>query len=512
MKTLREGFSALEVGAMHYRDFDGMGLAELVRLKKVSPEELTKSAIAQIESSNPSLNAVVNKQYEQALDLAKRPLGDGPLGHGPFAGVPFLFKDLGAFQAGVPATHGSLFCESFRPSVQSEIVNRYLKAGFIPLGRTNTPELGLLPTTEPKLHGPARNPWNVAHTTGGSSGGSAAAVASRMTPIAHGGDGGGSIRIPSSCCGTFGLKPSEGRSPIGPTGGRAWHGLVVEHVVTRSVRDSAACLDVICTPQRGAPIHAPKPEAAFLKQLEVPVPRLRIGLIEEPYFNAQLHSDCREAVHDAARLCESLGHIVEPARFDVQGDKLAHAYTVVIAAETAAALSAMTQVLGRKPRTRELEPLTHVCLRGGHALSACDYAEAVRTMDEARRSVAATFEKYDIILTPTLALPPPRIGELDPPLLDALLMGFLRRVPIKSLLRIAFREIPKKAFRFTPYTFLFNLTGQPAMSVPLFWNKDGLPIGTHFIGEFGADGLLLRLAKQLDDARPFDARSPPQRR
>jgi amidase len=488
---------------MNYEDFDGLALADLVRRGEVKPIELVDTAIARIESLNPRINSVVSKQYERARELAQQPLTDAP-----FCGVPFLFKDLGAFQPGEPATFGSRYCKSFKPRLQSEIVTRYLKAGFIPLGRTNTPEFGLLPTTEPKLHGPSRNPWNTEHITGGSSGGSAAAVASRMVPLAHAGDGGGSIRIPASCCGIFGLKPSEGRSPLGPTGGRAWHGLVVEHVITRSVRDSAAALDAICAPQKGAPIHAPLPDTPFLKQLEIPVGRLKIGLIEEPYFDADLHSDCREAVQDTAKLCESLGHRVEPAKFNIESEKIANAYMVIVAGEMNAAVKQLATILGRKPSSGDLEALTHVCSLGGRALSASAYAEAVRVMDEARRSVAATFENYDVVLTPTLALPPPRIGELDPPFADALLMRLLRMAPFGPLLRLAFREIPKKAFRFTPYTFLFNITGNPAMSVPLHWNKQGLPIGSHFVAEFGEEGILLRLAKQLDEARPFAARRP----
>lgn len=488
---------------MEFLNYDGLGLAELVRNGDVTPLELVDQAITQIEKTNPSLNAVVHQQFDRARDLARKPIPEGP-----FKGVPFLFKDLGAFEPGVPSTAGSRFSKDFKPDFQSEIVKRYYEAGFIPLGRTNTPEMGLLPTTESALLGPARNPWNVQHSTGGSSGGSAAAVSAGMVPLAHAGDGGGSIRIPSSCCGVFGLKPTEGRSPIGPVGGRLWHGLAVEHVISRSVRDSAAALDVISNPLRGAPLYAPPPERSFLSQLDAPVGKLKIALVEDPFFRAELHKDCRTAVNDAARLCESLGHTVVPIKLDVDADKVSHAYTVVVAGETDAAVQNLAERMGRKPTLNELEPLTHICCLGGRAFSATDYAHGVRIMDEARRKVAQTFALFDLVLTPTLALPPPRIGELDQSMLEAGLLKLLRRVPSKRLLRLAFKQIPKSGFKFAPYTFLFNLTGQPAMSVPLFWNAKGLPIGSHFVAEFGGEGLLLRLAKQLDEARPFLSRRP----
>lgn len=489
---------------MNYEDLDGLALAELVSRGEVSPLELVNTAIEHIEAKNPTINAVVNKQYEKAREMAQSALTSGP-----FCGVPFLLKDLGAFELGVASTSGSRYCKDFMPRVQNEIVKRYLKAGFIPLGRTNTAEFGLLPTTEPKLFGPTKNPWNTTHTAGGSSGGAAAAVAARMVPIAHGGDGGGSLRIPASCCGVFGLKPSEGRSPVGPVGGRLWHGLVAEHVLTRSVRDSAACLDVICAPTKGEPIHAPAPEQSFLEQLKTPVRKLKIGLIEEPYFNAQLHPDCREAVQGSAKLCESLGHEVEQTKFSIDAQEVAHAYLVIVAGETEAVIRNLESAIGKKPTSRDLELVTQIFRIGGRTLRASDYADAVRISDETRRKVAATFANYDVILTPTLALPPPRLGQLNPPFGDRLFMHFMRLFPLRSLVRAAFNQLPKKAFGFTPYTFLFNTTGQPAMSVPLHWNKQGLPIGSHFIGEFGADGLLLKLAQQLESARPFSARKLP---
>ncbi len=487
-----------------YLTYDGLGLAELVKNKEVTALELLETAVEHIENINGALNAVVTKQYDHARERIKNEKLSGP-----FAGVPFLLKDLAAFEMGIPSTFGSEFCKNLMPREESEIVTRFKKAGFVTIGRTNTPEFGLHPITEPVFRGATKNPWNLEHSPGGSSGGAAAAVASGMVPIAHGGDGGGSLRIPASCCGLLGLKPTEGRSPTGPSGGRGWHGFVVEHVLSRSVRDSAAVLDIISARQIGAPILAPAITMPFAKQLEIPLKKLRIAYVEEPFFKATLHDDCRDAALDAARLCESLGHEVEPHQLKVKSDEVAHAYLVVVAGETAALLDRLSSYLGRRPKPSDLETTTSICALGGQAFSAADYAHAVRVMDEARRHVAYTFEDYDLVVTPTLALPPPKIGELGPTFLEKSFLQAVKKMPMASLIRQAFRVITKNGFKFSPYTFLFNLTGQPAMSVPLHWNKAGLPIGSHFVGRHGEEGLLLRLAKQLDEARAFSTKRPP---
>ncbi len=487
-----------------YLTYDGLGLANLVKNKEVTPLELLETAVEHIENVNGDINAVVVNQYDRGRDRIKNQKLEGP-----FVGVPFLLKDLAAFEVGVPSTFGSQFCKDLVVHEESELVTRFKKAGFVTIGRTNTPEFGLHPTTEPRFRGATKNPWQLEHIAGGSSGGAAAAVASGMVPIAHGGDGGGSIRIPSSCCGVFGLKPTEGRSPTGPSGGRLWHGLAVEHVISRTVRDSAAALDIVSARQVGAPILAPAIKMSFSKQLEIPLKKLRIAYVEEPFFKAKLHEDCREAALDAARLCESLGHDVEPHKLNVKSDEVAHAYLVVVAGETAALLDRISAHLGRRPKPSELEPVSYVCALGGQAFRASDYAHAVRVMDEARRNVAYSFEDYDLVLTPTLALPPPKLGELGPTFLEKGFLKLVNKMPIASLVRQAFRMIPENGFRLSPYTFLFNLTGQPAMSVPLHWNKEGLPIGTHFVARHGEEGLLLRLAKQLDEARSFSTQRPP---
>ncbi|MDA0712482.1 MAG: amidase family protein [bacterium] len=487
-----------------YQKYDALGLAELVKEKQVTPLELVKVAISIIENINGKINAVVAKQYDRALERAQ----DKTL-LGPFAGVPFLLKDLGAFEVGVPSTFGSKYCKDYIPKDESELVRRFKNAGFVTVGRTNTPEFGLHPTTEPKLHGATKNPWNLDHIAGGSSGGAAAAVASGMVPLAHGGDGGGSIRIPASCCGVFGLKPSEGRSPIGPSGGRAWHGLVVEHVLTRSVRDCAAVLDIVSARQVGAPIHNPPVDQPFIKQLELPPTKLRIAYVDTPFAKSSLHDDCRNAALDSARLCESLGHEVDPHQFKINSDDVTQAYLVIVAAETKAMLDRITEYLGRAPKDDEIELSSYLCALGGTVFRASEYAHAVRVMDETRRDIAHSFEDYDMVITPTLAMPPPKLGALAPTFTELKFLQLIKTFPFSSLVRKAFLKIPENGFKLAPYTFMFNITGQPAMSVPLHWNKDNLPIGTQFVGRHGAEGILLNLAQQLDKAKPFSNKLAP---
>lgn len=487
-----------------YQKYDALGLAELVKKKEVTPLELVDVAISAIESVNGKINAVVAKQYDRARERAEN-INLSSL----FAGVPFLLKDMGAFEIGVPSTFGSKYCKDYLPKEESELVTRFKNAGFITIGRTNAPEFGLHPTTEPKFRGATKNPWNQEHIAGGSSGGAAAAVASGMIPVAHGGDGGGSIRIPASCCGVFGLKPTEGRSPVGPSGGRAWHGLVVEHVLTRSVRDCAAVLDVVSARQIGAPIHNPFIAQPFIKQIELPPTKLRIAYVDTPFANAILQDDCRNAALDSARLCESLGHEVDPHQFKINIDEISKAYLVVVAAETKAMLDRITQYLGRAPKNNEIELPSAICALGGSVFSASEYAHAVRVMDESRRDIAHSFEDYDVVLTPTLAMAPPKLGTLAPTFSELKLMQLIIKFPFSRLIRKAFQQIPENGFKLAPYTFLFNITGQPAMSVPLHWNQDNLPIGTQFVGRHGAEGVLLNLALQLDNARPFSNKLAP---
>ncbi len=486
-----------------YASTDALGLAELVRRRQVAPLELVESAIARIESLNPRLNAVVYKAYERARREAVEPLPAGT-----FSGVPFLVKDLLAMEAGVPSTGSCRFLATWAPDHDSELVRRLRAAGLVILGRTNTPEMGILPTTEPELRGPARNPWDLARTTGGSSGGSAAAVAARMTPMAHGNDGGGSIRIPASCCGIFGMKPTRARNPLGPDLGEGWHGLVVEHGLTVSVRDSAALLDATAGPDPGAPYAAPPRERPYLEEVGREPGRLHIALSTRSLFGRTVHDDCVAAAADAARLCEKLGHAVEEAEPPLDGAALGKAFLVVVAAEIAAEIAQAGVLMHRRPTPAGFEPGTWFLGQVGRTFTAADLAEAVRRIHRAGRELARWFERYDALLTPTLASPPPGLGELGPRRADLLGLAVLRAVPVGFTLKKALDRLAGDAFEFAAFTEIANITGQPAMSVPLHWNAEGLPIGVQFIGRFGDEATLFRLAGQIERERPWASRLP----
>jgi amidase len=466
---------------------DAMALAEQVRKKTVTAAELVEAAIETIEALNPQLNAVVTPMYDEARRLAREPLPDGP-----FAGVPMLLKDLLAFCKGVPISFGTKNLAQLAPDHDSELVSRYRKAGFIFVGKTNTPELGLLPTTEPHLFGPCRNPWDMTRTTGGSSGGSAAAVASGMVPVAHGNDGGGSIRIPSSCCGLFGLKPTRGRNPLGPDFGDIMSGLVAEHVLTRSVRDSAAVLDATQGPGLGDPYWAPPPARPFLQEVGAPPGRLRIALLVDPPNGAPLAEDCRLALEASAKLCAELGHEVVEAKPVFSADAVVRAFTVIWAAGCASTITGIAMGTGRKPTPDQYETITWGLYEMGIKTSGADYLFAVQTLQRMARDVASFFLDYDVLMTPTLAEPPVPLGTFDSPPED----------PLKGW---------RRSGSYVPFTPLCNATGQPAMSVPLYWNAAGLPVGTHFVGRFGDEATLLRLASQLEEARPWQDRRPPVR-
>jgi amidase len=462
-----------------YTRLDAMALTELILRKEVTPRELVEAAIERIEELNPTLNAVVTPMYEQALSAANSSTIDGP-----FAGVPFLLKDLLAAYAGVKMTLGSHLLQDYVPDHDSELVARLKRAGLIIVGKTNTPEFGLLPTTEPHLFGASRNPWNTDRTTGGSSGGSAAAVAAGMVPMAHANDGGGSIRIPASCCGLFGLKPTRARNPLGPDFGDLMSGLVAEHAVTRSVRDSAALLDTTSGPDRGDPYWAPPPTRPFLMEVGEDPGRLRIAFTTQTTIGPSVHEDCVSAVRDAASLCADLGHEVVEAAPKLNGELIAHAFTVIWSSECASTLKLLN------PNRDQVEPLTWALSEMGDQYTAADYLQALATLQRITRQVGDFFVDYDVWLTPTLAEPPVPLGTFDSPPDDPL-RGF------------------RRAKEFMPFTPICNITGQPAMSVPLFWNAEDLPIGTHFISRFGDEATLFRLASQLEQARPWADRRPP---
>ncbi len=463
---------------------DATALAELVRRGEVSPLELVEETIRRIEGVDGRLGAIVRPMFEEARKVARGPLPDGP-----FRGVPFLLKDLTAAYAGVEMTCGSAFLRGHVPTHDSELVRRLKVAGLIVVAKTNTPEFGLPPTTEPVAFGRSKNPWSLAHHTGGSSGGSAAAVAAGVVPMAHANDGGGSIRIPASCCGLFGLKPTRARNPLGPALGDVMNGLVVEHAVTRSVRDSARLLDATAGPDLGDPYWAPPPTRPFAEEVTREPGSLRVAFTTETFHGGPLHPDCVAAVRAAATLCEELGHQVEEAQPKLDGGELARHFLAVYAAGTSQQLAEWTAVLGRAPADDELEPLTRAFAAMGEGVTAGVYLSAVSALQRMSRAIARFMVRYDVVLTATLGEPPLPLGELDPRP-DNPMWGMLR------------------ANQYVPYTPLCNMTGQPAMSVPLSWNGAGLPIGVHFIGRFGDEATLFRLAAQLEAARPWRERHP----
>ena len=465
---------------------DATAQAELVRNKQVKPSELLEAAIDRIERLNPQINAVVTPMYDEARRTA-----EGNLPDGPFTGVPFLLKDLGAGYAGVRQTQASEYLKDFVSPFDSELTSRYKRAGLVIAGKTNTPEFGLVPTTEPRLFGATRNPWNTEHTVGGSSGGSAAAVAAGILPMAHANDGGGSIRIPASCCGLFGLKPSRARVPLGPLLGDMMGGLVCEHAVTRSVRDSAALLDATAGPEIGDPYYAPPQERPYVEELTTPPGRLRIAFTPRAATGTPLHDDCIAAVKDAAALCQELGHDVEEAAPPpINTEMLEEAFLTIWAAGVPWGIDGIGRLTGRQPSPDKFEPLTWALYEQGKQTMAGDYLIAVSTIQQMCRTVAHSSQRYDLWLTPTLGAPPPRLGHFDATPND----------PRAGL---------EKAIEFVPFTPLQNATGQPAMSVPLYWNAEGLPIGVHFAARFGDEATLFRLAAQLEEARPWANKRPP---
>lgn len=490
-----------------YDCYDALGLAELVRSGQVTPLELVEEAIGRIEQANPTLNAVVCKLYDQARAAAQGSLPDGP-----FRGVPFLAKDLGATVAGAPHTGGTRLLQQWTPPVDGELVRRWKTAGLIILGKTNTPELGITPYTEPELYGPTRNPYDPSRSSGGSSGGSAAAVAARMTPMAGGGDGGGSIRIPAACCGVFGFKPTRGRTPAGPVIYAPWEGLVAEHVLTRSVRDSAAALDATAGMDVGAPYAAPPLPGSLLDEVTHAPRPLRIAFTTRALVGAPEapHSDCRRGLGAAVALLQSLGHSVEEAAPQVDSEALAVAFVTMLAGQTAADIAEIGELAGRRPSRSDFELITWTLGMLGRSLSADAYVRQVRTMQYAARTVGNFFERYDVLVTPTVAEPAPPVGALQLTAADQRLLAAAGVMRAGKLLLAAnaVETIAVKSFAFLPYTPLFNITGQPAMSVPLHWTAAGLPVGIQFVGRFGDEATLFRLAGQLEQARPWADRKP----
>ncbi|MDJ0780479.1 MAG: amidase [Desulfosarcinaceae bacterium] len=490
-----------------YEQYDALGLAELVSRKQVTAAELCEAAIDRIAAINPRLNAVVTPMFDHGRAATAAALPEGP-----FTGVPFLIKDLYYAYAGVPLSSGCRAFSTWVPDHDDEMVIRIKRAGAVILGRTNTPEFGLLAVTEPDLFGPCRNPWRTDRTPGGSSGGAAAAVAAGMVPMAAGGDGGGSIRIPAAYCGLFGLKPSRGRNPTGPDHGLVWQGAVQNHVITRSVRDSAAMLDATHGADAGAPYEIRPPARPFLEAVGTEPPPLKIAINATSPLNTPVHSDNVAAVRAAAKLLEELGHRVAAARPAIDGIALAKSYLTMYFGEVAADIDAMAATLKRKAGPADVERTTFILGLLGRSVSAGDFVTALRRWDLAAREMGRFFRRYDLYLTPTTAAPPALIGSLRPKGVEALLMGTVNTLRLGWLLKrtALLDDLAVKSLARTPFTQLANLCGLPAMSVPLHWTAAGLPVGVQFIAPFGAEATLFQLAGQLERARPwFDRRPQP---
>lgn len=483
---------------------DATGLAERVRRGEVHPTELVEAAIAAIEQVNPRLNAVIHRMYDQARAAAK-----GELANGPFRGVPFVVKDNDGWLAGEPYTQSCRLSKDFVPTEDAEIIARMKRSGVVIVGKTNTPEFGLLGITEPELRGPSRNPWNPDHTPGGSSGGTAAIVASRAVTMGHAGDGGGSIRIPASACGLFGLKPTRGRNPLGPHIGETWGGYSQPGVLTRSVRDCAAMLDVTQGPELGAPYASPPRERPYVETIRIAPRKLRIAYSTGAQLGRETHTDVKAAVRDAAALCASLGHELEEAPLPIDRDALVAAYFTQVAVGAAIAIEYTAKWVGRPATPADFEPATWLLGTIGRKLSALDLQRSRDACQAAGRQLARFFTKYDLFLDGTLAFPPIKVGQLALKRTEKIALAALRWISPKVVLDKVLADLGENALAPTPNTQVANQTGVPAMSVPLFWSTEGLPIGVQFTAPFGDEATLFQLAAQLEVARPWSERIPP---
>ena len=499
-----------------YIRHDATALAELVRAGETTAGELLDVAMTRLARWNPRINAVVIDLEERARQQVRRGIEDAP-----FIGVPFLVKDLDGFLAGAEFSASSRSLTGFVPPRDSELFTRYQQAGLLIFGKTNTPEFGLVGTTESRLRGPARNPWQPLYTPGGSSGGSAAAVAARIVPMAHAGDGGGSIRIPASACGLFGLKPSRGRTPMGPDETEQWSGLVQRHAVTLSVRDSARLLDATLGADPGCPYVAPGPERPYADEVKRNPGKLRIAFSRGSSLGKTVHPECARAVEETAQLLADLGHEVVEDAPPIEREALCHAFLVTLASCTAAVVREVGALRGRPVQAREIEPATQFLACLGESIPAAEYETARLRMQAASRALAPFFESYDVFVDATMAHPPARIGEWAlPGALETAIRVFAPVAPRRLMLR-ALEHFSAEALERTANTMIFNMSGQPSMSVPLgwsteglpqdvklLWSNEGLPLGVQFTARYGDEATLFRLAAQLEMARPWRDRVP----
>ena len=471
-----------------YDQYDAMALAQLIAARQIAPLELLNALRAKVEAINPKINAFSHQCFDQAEAQIKQHTGQG-IGKGAFAGVPFALKDLGQQLAGTTTTAGARMFQNSRYDFDSTLVERYKRAGLVIFGKTTTPELGITTTTESVLYGKTRNPWNLERIAGGSSGGAAAAVAARILPAAHASDGGGSIRIPASICGLFGLKPTRGRVPLGPAQFESWGGCSIHHVVSISVRDSAALLDVSAGAELGSPYVTPLPARPYLSEVSLPPGKLRIALIVEPYGGTPLDPECRKAVMNAAKLCETLGHHVTETKLPLNGKEISERFLTMFWASVARLLEDAANARGAALTDQDVEPVTWLVYQAGLKITARDYQRSINAFHQFGFQMAKFHESYDVILSPTLAQPP--VG-----------MDILNLSPANPL------NYAKDVGEFSPYTALYNMTGQPSMSVPLHWTPDNLPVGVMFTARYADEATLFRLAAQLEKAQPWAQRKP----
>jgi amidase len=487
-----------------YRSYDALGLAALVRQGEVTATELLELAIARNEQVHPSINAVIHPMYEEGRQLAAAVDKQGP-----FAGVPFLIKDLGLEVKGHPLLIGTKGYKGYVSQADSFLVNQFRQAGLVFFGKTNTPEFGLTPYTEPVLHGPTRNPWDTSRSAGGSSGGSAAAVAAGITPMATASDGGGSIRIPASCNGLFGLKPGRGRLSFGHLKGEMWSGAIMEGCVSRSVRDSAAFLDAFAMHAPGDPFQIAPPLRPYLQEVQHEPGQLRIGWSTHHLLGHAIAPDCITAVNEAIALLESLGHIVEEVKLPFEKEDLTEVFLMMVFGELAADLADLEKHLGRRIRPADVEDNTYALGILGRSYSARDYALQRRRWNDIARRSGLFHQQYDLLLTPTVSKPPFTVGALQPSAAERRLVKFVNAFGLGSLLKANVGELAEKVFGYIPFTPFANLTGQPSMSVPLYWNDQNLPVGVMFSADTAREDILFRLAGQLERAKPWFDKIPP---
>lgn len=462
---------------------DAIALAEQIKIGNVAAADMLRASVARAERLNPSLHAVVNFNTTQAEKLLATTALDTPL-----YGVPTLLKDLGAEAIDFPSHNGSRLYQDTAYSYDASIYQRMRKTGLIPYARTTSPELGIGPTSEAGVYGePTRNPWNVNHTSGGSSGGSGAAVAAGIVPLAHGSDGGGSVRIPASCCGLVGIKPTRARLPDGPGVGEGWAGMAIDGFLTRSVRDSALMLDHCSGADLGAPYSAPPLKTGFMKAMDAKLPSLRVAVLDTDFMGNAVHEECRHSVAQTADSLRQLGHHVSAWSSSLGDDvkDMMMAWTKIVAAGTLLSVRYKKDIA--EVTLDDVDGVTYGAIQLGQTVSGADYLQSINTVHAFGRKMAGLFEEFDILLSPTLAEPPAQIGRFKPINTDFM----------------DYRNGPDGVFAYSPYTAIFNASGQPAMSLPLYWTPDNLPVGVHSAAAYGNDEMLISLARQLEQAMPW---------